>query len=296
MQHPTYVMHVVCMSAPTVARALKGRTFYDILQIPRISKPEEVRSAYLSLAKKYHPDSTSLIPSDGVDDDRFREIQEAYSTLSNTWKRTLYDQDLQYQEAIAVTGQGGANGVAGWRENFMAESPEARIARRQRYTRYAAGERTDLPPVGLTTKGSLLGLIVVGSALTYICAQAPNWFGGQDEATFHDPVTDDRSVSLVTAFYNPITRKWERLAEGRAEPRFADLIAQYRKIAPALMDRWEYGQNQEGNEVSAIETLTVIRVPKTRTIAATVFRDAEGDVRTNRRTMNEAISRFINRI
>ena len=280
-------------------RVLKGRTFYDILEVPRLSKPEDIRTAYLGLARKYHPDSQPVhdaLQAVDVSDSaaRFREIQEAYSTLSNSWKRTLYDQDLQYQEAAAATG--GQNGMAAWRENFNQETPEARIARRERYKRYAVGERNDLPPVSLTTKASLIGFVVAGSALTYVCAQAPDWFGGQDEQTYHDPVTDDLSVSLVQAFFNPITRKWERLGDGQIVPTFEELLTQYKRIAPALIDRWQYEEAKEENSVENIDTLTVIKVPKTRTIAATVYKSSEGDVKINRRTLNDAISRFSTRI
>ena len=274
-------------------RSLKGRTFYEVLEINRLSKPDEIRSAYLSLAKKYHPDMQQL---DVVapDAQRFREIQEAYATLSNPWKRTLYDQDLQYQEAAAVNV--GSEGQIAWRENFNLETQEARLARRERYKRYASGERNDLPPVSLTTKASLIGLVMMGSALTYICAQAPNWFGGQDEQTYHDPVTDDHTVGLVLAFYNPITRKWERLSTDQSAPSFDELLGTYRLAAPSLIDRWEYAEKRQGNSVNDYKTLTVIRVPKTRTVAATVYKDGSARLQTNRRTLNEAIATFINRI
>jgi curved DNA-binding protein CbpA len=277
-----------------VRRALKGRTFYDILEIGRLSHPEEIRTAYLGLAKKYHPDMQTSCSSIVPDAEKFREIQEAYATLSNPWKKTLYDQDLQYQEAASVNN--GSDGKLAWRENFNLETPEARIARRERYKRYAAGERNDLPPVSLTTKASLLGLFCMGSALTYVCAQAPNWFGGQDEQTYHDPVTDDHTVTLVVAFYNPITEKWERLSPGQSAPSFEDLLSTYKGMAPSLIERWEYAEKRQGNTMDDYKALTVIRVPKTRTIAATVYRDDANIVKINRRTLNEAIARFVNRI
>ena len=277
-----------------VRSALKGRrSFYDILKISRLSKPEEIRSAYLDLAKMHHPDSNVSVCEGSSS--AFQEIQEAYATLSNPWKRTLYDQDLQFQSA-SVSSSFSGNEVANWRESFDIETPEARIARRQRYKRYAAGERNDLPPATLTTKGSLIGLVLCGSALTYVCAKAPEWFGGQGELTFHDPVVDDKSVYLVSAFFNPITRKWERLAEGQQVPSFPELLAKYRHFSPKLIDRWLYEARAEGSGADQIETLTAISVPKTKTTPATVFRNDEGDVLINRRTMNEAISRFLDRI
>lgn len=284
--------------------ATHGRTFYEILGVGRLAQPEEIRSAFLSLAKQYHPDSVgsttlSLLTKE-ESETRFREVQEAYETLSNKWKRTLYDQNLQFQTALSFQDghqTDGASSVMSWRENFNLETPEARIARRERYKRYAAGERNDMPPVQLTTKGSLLGLLAGGVALTYVCAKAPNWFGGQGDLTYHDPVTDDHTVSLVPAFYNPIARTWERLAEGQTLPTPSDLIAQYRKYCPQLVERWEYEESKEGNEIGSLELLTSIRVPKTRTVPATVSRNKEtGEIVLNRRTLTENVSRFINRI
>lgn len=272
-----------------MANFVKGRSCYDILKISRLSKPEEIRSAYLELAKKYHPDSANALQ---CPDTQFHEIQEAYATLSNPWKRTLYDQDIQFHNAL----QSSYSGVSAWKKNFDLETPEARIARRERYRRYAAGERNDLPPPTLTTRGSLIGLVVCGAALTYVCAKAPEWFGGQGELTFHDPVFDDKSVSLVCAYFNPITRKWERLNEGQRAPSFKELLDKYRSYSPKLIDSWVYEAKKHDLGADQIETLTVINVPKTKTIPATVFKDESGALRVNRRTMNDAISRFIDRL
>jgi len=292
------------MSAGAARKLAKPRTFYDILGVSRLAKEDEIRTAYLTLAKQYHPDvattaaaGTELTLSKEEAETRFREVQEAYATLSNDWKRTVYDRDVQFQTAMSFAGSAtSSDGVAPWQENFNLETPEARIARRERYKRYAAGERNDLPPPSLTTRGSLLGLLAGGVALTYVCAKAPSWFGGQGQQSFHDPVTDDHSVNLVRAYYNPIARTWERLGPGQDIPTVAEVIAQYKKLAPQLVDRWEYEEQREGNDVNTLSGLTVLKVPKTRTIPATVFRNASGQVAINKRTLYQAVSRFLNRI
>lgn len=278
-----------------VLASQRRRNLYDVLGVSRLSKPEEIRSAYLELAKKFHPDTSSSTPA-VVDDDssrQFREVQEAYSTLSNSWKRTLYDQDLQFQSAVAMTGSTSSS-VSDWRDNFNLETPEARIARRERYKRYAAGERNDLPPVPLTTRGALGGLVLCGAALTWICAKAPQWFGGQGDPTHHDPVTDDKSVPLVRAYFNPITRKWERLGDGQMAPTFGELLNQYRRVVPKIMERWIYEQKQAGNDPETIDSLTVTNVPKTHTSAASVYiNETDKSVSVNRKSFNEVIARFI---
>jgi len=275
------------------------RNLYDVLGVSRLSKPEEIRAAYFELAKKLHPDTVSSTSPVSVDEDssrQFREVQEAYSTLSNSWKRTLYDQDLQFQSAVAMTGSTSStsSSVSHWRDNYNLETPEARIARRERYKRYAAGERNDLPPVPLTTRGALGGLVLCGAALTWICAKAPQWFGGQGDPTYHDPVTDDKSVPLVRAFFNPITRKWERLGDGEMAPSFQELVGQYRRLVPKIIDRWMYEEKEAGNDPSTIETLTVTNVPKTHTSPAAVYiQETDKSLGVNRKSLNETIARFL---
>ena len=195
---------------------------------------------------------------------------------------------------MALTGT-NSEGVASWRENFNLETPEARLARRERYRRYARGERTDLPPVQLTTRACLIGLVVCGTVLTWVCAKAPEWFGGQGELDYHDPVSDDKSVALVRAYFNPITKLWERLSDEHAPPTLPQLVTQYAKFAPRVVDRWKRLELESGSDVGCIEALTVANVPKTKSVPATVFVQSE-ELRLNRRTLNDAISKFVDRL
>lgn len=65
------------------------KDFYYILGISKNSTIDEIKSAYRKLSKKFHPD---LNNGDKFFEDRFKEIQEAYETLSNINKRKLYDE------------------------------------------------------------------------------------------------------------------------------------------------------------------------------------------------------------
>lgn len=53
--------------------------YYKILGINQNASPEEIRKAYITLAKKYHPDTT-LLPKD-IANERMSKINEAYTIL-----------------------------------------------------------------------------------------------------------------------------------------------------------------------------------------------------------------------
>jgi len=72
--------------------------YYELLGVPRKAPAKELRAAYRKLARKYHPD---LNPGDKSAEEKFKQIQEAYDTLSDTKKRQTYD-----QFGFNVPGQG----------------------------------------------------------------------------------------------------------------------------------------------------------------------------------------------
>lgn len=64
------------------------RDYYKILGISRTASSEEIKQAFRTLARRYHPD---LHPNDPVAAERFREIREAYEVLVNDSQRQQYD-------------------------------------------------------------------------------------------------------------------------------------------------------------------------------------------------------------
>lgn len=62
--------------------------YYNILKIPKNASQDEIKKAYRKLAIKYHPDKN---PGDKEAENKFKEISEAYSVLSNEEKRKIYD-------------------------------------------------------------------------------------------------------------------------------------------------------------------------------------------------------------
>lgn len=71
------------------------KDYYYFLGIPQNASAEDIKKAYRKLSLKYHPDKNE---NDEFFSDRFREIQEAYETLTDTDRRRLYDQNLSNQQ------------------------------------------------------------------------------------------------------------------------------------------------------------------------------------------------------
>ncbi|MEJ2206824.1 MAG: DnaJ domain-containing protein [Gemmatimonadota bacterium] len=69
--------------------ATAKKDFYEILGVSEKATPEEIKKAYRKLAKQHHPDAN---PGDPRAPERFKEVGEAYSVLSDADKRKQYDQ------------------------------------------------------------------------------------------------------------------------------------------------------------------------------------------------------------
>jgi molecular chaperone DnaJ len=91
---------------------MSSKDYYEILGVSKDASDDELKKAYRKAAQKHHPDK-------GGDEAKFKEINEAYQTLSDKQKRSQYDQfgsgfeQAGGQPGGGFYGQGGFSGFGG---------------------------------------------------------------------------------------------------------------------------------------------------------------------------------------
>ena len=89
---------------------MSKRDYYEVLGIQKGASDDEIKKAFSKLAIKYHPDKN---PGDKDAEEKFKEVNEAYSVLSDKTKRQRYD-----QFGHAGVGGAGAGGAGNPFEGF----------------------------------------------------------------------------------------------------------------------------------------------------------------------------------
>ncbi len=77
------------------------KDYYYFLGVNPTASTEDIKKAYRKLSLKYHPDKND---NDDFFELRFREVQEAYETLSDAEKRKFYDQSFGYEQRSSRSG------------------------------------------------------------------------------------------------------------------------------------------------------------------------------------------------
>ena len=93
--------------------------YYDTLGVPRGASEKDIRGAFRKLARKHHPDVND---SDPASEEKFKEINEAYTVLSDTESRRKYDRygdDWKHADQYEQSGRSGgfsSNSTRGGRD------------------------------------------------------------------------------------------------------------------------------------------------------------------------------------
>ena len=87
---------------------MNNTEYYDRLGVSKDASQDEIKRAYRKMSKKYHPD----ISKEPGAEEKYKEVQEAYETLSDDQKRAAYDQ-YGPDGANGFGGQGGFGGFDG---------------------------------------------------------------------------------------------------------------------------------------------------------------------------------------
>ena len=87
---------------------MNNTEYYDRLGVSKDASQDEIKRAYRKMSKKYHPD----INKEPGAEEKYKEVQEAYETLSDDQRRAAYDQ-YGPDGANGFGGQGGFGGFDG---------------------------------------------------------------------------------------------------------------------------------------------------------------------------------------
>ncbi|MHA2503477.1 MAG: DnaJ domain-containing protein [Candidatus Kariarchaeaceae archaeon] len=111
--------------------------YYNVLGVARSASASQIKKAYRSLAKQYHPDQAKMDLKEA--EEKFKKINEAYSILSDPRKKQQYDRfgtvsDHSFGGMQYTTFNGGSNGVS------KRKTIEQRLSKKQNfdYLQFAA--------------------------------------------------------------------------------------------------------------------------------------------------------------
>ncbi len=133
-----------------------AKSYYAVLGVTPWASEIDIRRAYRDLSKLYHPDTTQLPKEIAIE--KFREINEAYATISNAERRSEYDRYIQFSR-LQYT-RASSNGVKSQNyspKNLQTTDDDGLPSERP----LSGGEMFALLLIGATILGCLVLVILV---------------------------------------------------------------------------------------------------------------------------------------
>ena len=147
---------------------MAGPNHYELLRVSPTASREELRQAFRSLSKRYHPDTTDL-PTDEAER-VFRQLRQAYAVLSDPMARQRYDGEL-HQVALAPTPV------------VSAPAPRASLRSEEVRRALSGGEWLALLLLGLALIFSLVLGVGLALARGAEVVQWPSWWNAAQLST-----------------------------------------------------------------------------------------------------------------
>ena len=190
--------------------SLRLLNHYQSLGVGFRASSAEIKTAFRALAKKYHPDQNG---NDPTAETKFREIKEAYELLCDKARRLEYDREWVHTGRLKWVPKADATSES-------TESESTTLPRNQLIMLYAA----------------VIGLPFLASLLRGDPKQPQQTDQRRTTAWNRAPPAPQASPrdELVRAFYNPLSRRWERLGELNDPPRPIDLFKHTVKQHPGV--------------------------------------------------------------
>ena len=185
-------------------RSFTHYNHYQKLGVGFRAAPADIKGAFRNLAKKYHPDQN---PNNPDAEKKFREVKEAYDCLSNKLKRSEYDREwLQSGKPIWNPKQHTTE------DGEPVEEETADLTRKQLVSLYAA-------IIGLPFLASLLRKTPEAPQKSHLDNRRTSTWNTAPTIPEVSPRDE-----LINAFFNPLSRRWERLGEMNDPPKPLDLF------------------------------------------------------------------------
>ncbi|WP_434686673.1 J domain-containing protein [Pseudanabaena minima] len=132
-----------------------SKTYYAILGLTPWASEIDIRRAYRDLSKLYHPDTTQLPKDEAVEN--FRQINEAYATLSNAERRSAYDRRIQFSRFQYATFDNGVKSQNQIPKNLQTADDDGLPSERP----LSGGELFSLLLIGATLVACLVLVVLV---------------------------------------------------------------------------------------------------------------------------------------